>query len=92
VEILDVGSSDWVIFAGPHGYPSDEAYFLHFIIHTIGTALQGHPKLDPVRLRYWVAQRHAQIEAGSLVYIAHQLDFLGRVPETPVHENESRSA
>ena len=27
VEILDAGSSDWVIFAGPHGYPSDEAYF-----------------------------------------------------------------
>ena len=92
VEILDAGGSDWVIFAGPHGYPSDEAYFLHFIIHTIGTALQGHPKLDPVRLRYWVAQRHAQIEAGSLVYIAHQLDFLGRVPETPVHENESQRA
>ena len=27
VEILDAGSSDWVIFAGPQGYPSDEAYF-----------------------------------------------------------------
>ena len=80
VEILDAGSSDWVIFAGPQGYPGDEAYFLHFIIHTIGSALRGHPELDPVALRSWIAQRHAQIEAGSLVYIAHQLDFLGRVP------------
>jgi len=41
VDILDAGSSDWVIFAGPQGYPSDEAYFLHFIIHTIGTACEG---------------------------------------------------
>jgi SAM-dependent methyltransferase len=79
-EILAAGSSDWIIFAGPRGYPGDEAYFLHFIIHTIDTALRGHPHLDPGRLAHWIAQRHAQIEARSLVYIAHQLDFLGRAP------------
>lgn len=79
-EILDAGSSDWIIFAGPQGYPGDEAYFLHFIIHTIGTALQGPSQLDPGDLAHWIAQRHTQIEEGSLVYIAHQLDFLGRVP------------
>jgi len=78
-ELLDAGSSDWVIFAGPEGYRDDEAYFLHFIIHTMGSALQGHPQLDPHRFARWVAERHAQIEQGSLVYIAHQMDFLGRV-------------
>jgi SAM-dependent methyltransferase len=77
-EILVAGSSDWIIFAGPDGYPGDEAYFLHFIIHTIGTALQDHPQVPPGRLNHWIAERHAQIEAGSLVYIAHQLDFLAR--------------
>jgi hypothetical protein len=90
VEILDAASSDWVIFAGPQGIPAMKL-FLHFIIHTIGTALRGHPELDPVRLLSWIAQRHAQVEAGSLVYIAHQLDFLGRVPVTPVHEDERQS-
>jgi SAM-dependent methyltransferase len=84
MEILAAGSSDWVVFAGPKGYPGDEAYFLHFIIHTIDTALREHPELDPIRLRSWIAQRHAQIEARSLVYIAHQLDFLARVPMTCV--------
>jgi hypothetical protein len=79
-ELMDVGSSDWVIFAGPNGYPGDEAYFLHFIIHTIDTALQGHPQLDPECFAAWIAHRHAQVEQGALVYIAHQLDFLGRVP------------
>jgi SAM-dependent methyltransferase len=80
LEILAAGGSDWVVFAGPEGYPEDEAYFLHCIIHTMATALQGHPQLDRERFAAWIAQRHAQIEQGSLVYIAHQLDFLGRVP------------
>jgi SAM-dependent methyltransferase len=78
--ILAAGSSDWIVFAGPQGYPGDEAYFLHFIIQTIGAALRGHPALDRGRLAQWIAQRQAQIEAGALVYIAHQLDVLARTP------------
>jgi hypothetical protein len=84
-EVLAAGSSDWVVFAGAGGYPADEAYFLHCIIHTVHTALTGHPGLDAARLMAWIAQRHAQIEQGRLVYIAHQLDLLGRVP-APVRE------
>jgi hypothetical protein len=79
-ELLDAGGSDWVVFAGPNGYPADEAYFLHFIIHTIHAALAGHRCLDAKRFAAWIEQRHAQVERGTLVYIAHQLDFLGRVP------------
>jgi hypothetical protein len=79
-ELLAAGSSDWVVFAGKDGYPADEAYFLHFIIHTIHQVLQGHPEIDNSLFEAWIAQRHAQIEAGTLVYIAHQLDFLGRRP------------
>jgi SAM-dependent methyltransferase len=78
-ELLDAGSSDWVILPGPDGYQADEAYFLHFIIHTIDTALADHPDLDTDHFNAWVAQRHEQIEQRKLVYIAHQLDFLGRV-------------
>ena len=80
VDVVAAGGSDWVVFAGANGYPADEAYFLHDIIHTIGTALAGNPQLDAELLSTWVAQRHAQIEQGTLVYIAHQLDVLGRVP------------
>jgi predicted O-methyltransferase YrrM len=87
VDVLAAGSSDWVVFAGANGYPADEAYFLHYIIHTIGTALIGHPQLDAERFGTWVAQRHAQIEQGALVYIAHQLDVLGRVP-APMGEEQ----
>ena len=79
-EVLAAGSSDWVVFAGANGYPADEAYFLHFIIHTMHTALTGYPDLDAGRFTAWIAQRHTQVEQGTLVYMAHQLDVLGRVP------------
>ena len=77
--LIAAGSSDWVVFPGPDGYPGDEAFFLHFIIDTIGQALDGHPELDRSRFQAWIAQRHRQIEARELIYIAHQLDFLGYI-------------
>src|SRR4029453_5870925 len=53
-EVLAAGSSDWVVFAGSNGYAADEAYFLHFIIHTMHTALAGHPCLDAGRFMAWI--------------------------------------
>jgi hypothetical protein len=94
-EALSAGSSDWVVFAtpvdsiratgaaSPKQYPADEAYFLHFIIHTIHTALATHAELDPDCFERWIQRRHAQVEDGTLVYIAHQLDIAGRVPRQP---------
>ncbi len=78
-EILAAGSSDWVVFGRNGRYPDDEAYFLHFIIHTMQRALNAHPQLNQERFTAWIAERHAQIEAGELVYIAHQLDFFGEI-------------
>jgi SAM-dependent methyltransferase len=79
-EILAAGASDWVVYSGREDYVGDEAYFLHFIIHTLQEALRGHPGLEAARFERWIAERHAQIERGELVYIAHQLDFVGRAP------------
>ncbi len=79
-QILAAGGSDWVVFAAESGYPADEKYFLQFIVETMRRALADHPQLDGVPFANWIAQRQAQIEAGELVYIAHQLDFVGRWP------------
>ncbi|MGB8992317.1 MAG: class I SAM-dependent methyltransferase [Desulfobaccales bacterium] len=79
VTVAAAGSSDWLVFPGPAGYPGDEAYFLHFIIDTIAQALLGHPEPDPEPFRAWIARRHAQIEAAELVYIAHQVDVMGYI-------------
>jgi hypothetical protein len=51
---------------------------LHYIIHTIATALENRPELDRRRFAEWVEERHRQVERGKMVYIAHQIDLLGR--------------
>lgn len=77
IQVLDAGSSDWVVIPHRGKYPHDEAYFLHFIIHNMYGALCNHPALESQRFQEWIATRHAQIERGELIYIAHQLDYLG---------------
>ena len=79
---LAAGSSDWVVSAGPDGnYPDDEAYFLRSILGTIQDALRGRQDwVEPADLADWLAMRGRQLAAGELVYIAHQLDFVGRSP------------
>ena len=83
--IQAAGSSDWVVHptGTPGAYPADEAYFLHFIVHTMHGALRGEPAVaspaSAQAFEEWIAARHAQIERGELVYIAHQLDFMGHI-------------
>jgi SAM-dependent methyltransferase len=79
---LAAGSSDWVVHAVPDGtYAGDEAYFLRSILDTIHNALRDREdRVAPADLAGWLADRGRQLAAGELVYIAHQLDFVGRSP------------
>jgi hypothetical protein len=79
---LAAGSSDWVVSADPDGnYPADEAHFLRSILDTIRDALRLRQDwVQPADLGDWLAERGRQLAAGELVYIAHQLDFVGRSP------------
>src|ERR1700678_2915358 len=79
---LAAGSSDWIVSAGPDGnYPAEEGYFLRSILSTIQNALQSRQEwVEPAVLATWLAERGRQLAAGELVYIAHQLDFVGRSP------------
>lgn len=79
VEILAAGSSDWVVFGSGGSYPEEEAYFLYCILHFVESSLTGHPKLDRDAFAHWMTERRGQIATGQLVYIAHQIDFLGRL-------------
>lgn len=76
--ILQAGSSDWVVFANQGAYPDQEAEFLRCIVHTIHDELVQHPEVPREALETWKALRLSQIETGELVYLAHQLDFVGR--------------
>lgn len=85
--LVAAGSSDWVVFPKDGGYPGEEDYFLHHIVNTVWLALRDrpdlarvHPDLTLAAFERWIASRHLQIERAELVYIAHQLDVVGRAP------------
>ena len=75
-EIISAGASDWVVHTTQGKYPAEEQYFLHFILNFFESSLKAHAELDAAEFENWLAKRHAQIERGELVYIAHQMDFL----------------
>ncbi len=76
--ILAAGSSDWVVLSEAGHYIGDEAYFVEHILHTVELALTGRADIDAAQLAAWLGARRRQLADGSLVYIAHQLDFVGR--------------
>jgi SAM-dependent methyltransferase len=76
--ILASGSSDWVVHALDRKYPADEAAFVGHILYTIDAELNSREEVDQDALREWLRIRREQLERGELVYIAHQLDFVGR--------------
>lgn len=77
-DILAAGPSDWLVHPVGGRYPASEAGFLHHILDMIETALNGHLALDPEVFSDWIQRRRAQVEACALVYLAHQIDVLGR--------------
>ena len=80
-EIVAAGSSDWVVLPRNGRYPADEAYFLHHILHFFESSLSGRTEIDPVRFAAWLDRRHAQVDAGELVFMAHQIDVCGYITQ-----------
>jgi len=75
--ILDAGASDWWVRPQDGAYPGEEAYFLQFLVETVRTAVAGWGGIQPADVDAWAARRHAQIDRGELVYLAHQWDIVG---------------
>ncbi len=78
-EILAAGSSDWLVWpTAAHTYPAEEAFFLQYILDFIAAALIAQTSFDHDRLKAWLGRRRDQIAAGTLVFLAHQVDVCGR--------------
>lgn len=76
--VLAAGGSDWIVTPDANGYPHDEAYFLHYIVNTVATALSDDDVIDSNAVDSWAQRRHEQITAADLTYLTHQLDVLLR--------------
>lgn len=81
VDVLEMGSSDWIVHPMGDRYAEDEAFFLRFILATIEGAVAD--LVEPALLAAWMAARSRQVDEAELVYSAHQLDVLGRKRMTP---------
>lgn len=80
--ILASGSSDWVVMADPEGFSEPTRYFLYHILHFVESSVANHPDVGRSELDRWLTARRRQIEDGSLVFIAHQLDVLAQLNST----------
>lgn len=80
VEILAAGASDWIVVPRAGRYAPDEGVFLQAMIDFVGSSLAGRPALQAADLEAWIARRRAQVVAGELTFLAHQIDILGRIP------------
>jgi len=80
LEVLTAGASDWVVFPHHGRYPAQEAYFLECILHFVEESLTRQALLPADLLKRWLTTRREQIARGELIFVAHQLDFLLRVP------------
>jgi len=78
LELLAVGSSDWVIYPRNETYSRDEVLFLHALIATVEQELAGKSGPVPPGLAAWARTRHRQVETGALTFLARNLDLLAR--------------
>lgn len=70
-DVLELGSSDWIVYPEDDRYPNDEAFFLEYVIRMVEETVGEAAKR-------WAQARREQIGDAQLVYIAHQVDCLGR--------------
>jgi len=77
--IIAAGSSDWIVHPRDGGYPAEERYFLSCILTFFEESLSARKELPKAELRRWLDLRRAQLAAGELVFLAHQLDILAEL-------------
>lgn len=80
VQLLEAGSSDWVVFARQDRFSADESIFLSTILQFFETSVPKTGLVPAPVLESWLESRRQQITDGSMTLIAHQLDFLIRKP------------
>ena len=78
---VEAAGSDWIVTPTDGEYRADEAYFLDSILDTVERAVTDVTDGSFDDLDAWLADRRSQLEAGTLVYVTHQLDLLGRVTD-----------
>jgi hypothetical protein len=72
--LLKVGSSDWIVHSEETRYTDKEEYFLRSILQFIHDEIRQFAEISDDVLDEWIHRRKQQLEAGNLIYLAHQID------------------
>jgi hypothetical protein len=76
-QVISFGSSDWVIYPGHGEYRRGECHLLQSILSFVARNLKGHPEYEPEEIDFWMRERTRQLHNKELIFVAHNLDFLG---------------
>lgn len=77
-ELREVEGSDWIVFGNEGEYPENEEYFLQCILYFIRQEVLDTSIMEEHKFTKWISERRQQIETGSLLYLAHQIDILAQ--------------
>ena len=77
-QILESGSSDWVIFPGESDYSQDEKYFVECLVKTAVRAITEMSDFSEREVELWARRKLDQLQSKELIFQAHQLDFIGK--------------
>lgn len=80
IEVLEAGPSDWVIVPRHGKYPDDERLVLQYLLTHLGRVVAASGEIPTATVQQWIEARLSQVDRGELVYVAHQLDVLARLP------------
>lgn len=90
-DVLAAGGSNWIVRPVDGEYPGDETVVVSHVLETISDAVDAVPSgtspaddatapLSTADRTRWLERRREELADGDLVYVAHNLDVLARVP------------
>jgi hypothetical protein len=76
--VTAAGSSDWIVLPSAGAYPEGEALVLGTMLDMVEESVGRRRAIDPQRFTQWMEARRRQLENGELIFLAHQIDVVGR--------------
>lgn len=75
-DVVAVGGSDWIVRPLDGSYPDDERLVVEYLLSTIHDAVSELDSLEQAEIDAWIDERQRQVDTGSLLFLAHNLDIL----------------
>ncbi len=79
VHLLEIGSSDWIVFPRAGQYVDKDAAFLSHMLRFVAGELEKSNSISQDVAQTWTETRQQQLDKQQLMLLVHQIDLLGQV-------------